>query len=416
MSVDVIFPKVSLEATSGRIDRWLVTGGTVVEAGQVLFEIDNDKAAVEVEAPAAGRVELAVPEGHEVPVGAVVARILAAAEVPAPPPVAVPVAVPVTPPTRAEAVATGAAPGRRPPNPTPLARRIARDHRLDLRNAHGSGPGGRVQKSDVLALIGAGTAPAAAPHGRLNAKWLRQGDGVPLVLLHGFASDLNSWRGMFAGTGRNQPVLALDLPCHGDSPRETPASLEAIAAMVEERLATEISGPFVLAGHSFGGAVATRVARRGAVQAAALCLFAPAGLGPRIDAEFIDGILRAKEAASLRPWLEMLVHVPEVISPAFVTAVQRQRTDAGLTEALRAFAGRFMPDGTQTVSINADLAALEVPVRVVFGRQDRILDFAATRGLPGNVALHAVSDCGHMPQLEHPALARRILSELGRLA
>jgi pyruvate/2-oxoglutarate dehydrogenase complex dihydrolipoamide acyltransferase (E2) component len=54
MSVDVIYPKVSLESDSGRVSRWLVAEGETVSAGQVLFEIENDKAAVEVEAPADG--------------------------------------------------------------------------------------------------------------------------------------------------------------------------------------------------------------------------------------------------------------------------------------------------------------------------------------------------------------------------
>ena len=97
-------------------------------------------------------------------------------------------------------------------------------------------------------------------------------------------------------------------------------------------------------------------------------------------------------------------------------AVVEQRSDAGLTAAMQAFAARFFPDGTQTVSIRQDLAGLSLPARVVFGRNDRILPFAATRQLPGTVGLHALDACGHMPHLEHPALARRILSELLRSA
>ena len=52
MPTNVIFPKVSLEMASGRISRWIVAEGDTVSEGQVLFEIDNDKAAVEVEARA----------------------------------------------------------------------------------------------------------------------------------------------------------------------------------------------------------------------------------------------------------------------------------------------------------------------------------------------------------------------------
>jgi len=92
----------------------------------------------------------------------------------------------------------------------------------------------------------------------------------------------------------------------------------------------------------------------------------------------------------------------------------QQRDDAGLTAAMCAFAERFLPDGTQATSIRSDLARLSCPVRIVFGRQDRILPFAATAGLPGNVGLHAVDNCGHMPHLEYPALAMTILDEVRR--
>jgi pyruvate dehydrogenase E2 component (dihydrolipoamide acetyltransferase) len=147
-----------------------------------------------------------------------------------------------------------------------------------------------------------------------------------------------------------------------------------------------------------------------------LCLFAPAGLGPAIDDSFVRGVLRAQSAASLRPWLERLVQDPAVISDAFVAAVSAQRQDQALTAAMSAFADRFFPDGTQAVQVRTDLARLGIPARVIFGRQDRILPFAATRDLPATVGLHAVDACGHLPQLEHPALSMRLLAELWRSA
>ena len=69
MPISVIFPKVSLEAASGRIARWCVAEGDVVAAGQVLFEIDNDKAAVEVEALGAGVIRRLADADVEVDCG-----------------------------------------------------------------------------------------------------------------------------------------------------------------------------------------------------------------------------------------------------------------------------------------------------------------------------------------------------------
>jgi pimeloyl-ACP methyl ester carboxylesterase len=422
MAVSVLYPKVSLEETSGRISRWRAAEGDVVAAGQVIFEIDNDKAAVEVEAPAAGTLHGLMAEGSLVDVGAEVARIVAPGEADTGTSTRAAAEVAQVPTQAAHSVIHFAK-GTRGPNPTPLARRLARDNGMVLDGMAGTGPGGRVQKKDVLARLAEGAgrpAPVAALKGgggtTLHSAWLRRGEGMPLVLLHGFSGDLNSWRGVFAGAAVPGPILALDLPGHGQSPRGIPDDLDAVAAMVEATMAELGVGPAVLVGHSFGGATAVRIAARGEADVRGLCLFATAGLGPQIDQDFIAGVLRARSAASLKPWLRMLVHDPAVITDAFVRAVEAQRGDEGLTGAMRAFAARFMPDGTQAVSIIGDLARLRIPVRVVFGRQDRILPFAATRALPGNVALHAVDACGHMPQIESPDLSNRILGEVMRSA
>lgn len=428
MPIHVVYPKVSLELSSGRIARWLVAEGEAVRQGQVLFEIDNDKAAVEVESPADGVIRELTGSEIEIEVGGNVARIYAdgeahgddkatAVEAPA-------AEVKATPVVPAEERQNG---WRQHPNPTPLARRIAREHGIVLDGLHGTGPGGRVQKTDVVAKIGkAGhVRPMAvesifiqqqhdATRAPLNAVWLRRGQGLPVVFLHGFSADLNNWRGMLAGARGDWPALALDLPAHGRSPRDVPEDLDRMADHVEATLAAEQVGPLVLAGHSFGGALATRLASRGQLDIRGLCLFAPAGLGPEINAAFVDGILRARRSESLRPWLALLAHDPATISPAFLQAVVQQRDDEGLTAAMRAFAERFLPDGTQAASIRSDLARLSCPVRIVFGRQDRMLPFGATAGLPGNVGLHAVDNCGHMPHLEYPALATAILDEVRR--
>ena len=436
MPVNVIFPKVSLEMASGSISRWHVKEGDTVAAGQVLFEIDNDKAAVEVESPGAGIIRNLVVCDAEVDVGAEVARIFALDEVGADMSLAPTRTLELEAAVPANAAQNAPGPARSTsrrgsPNPTPLARRLAQEHGIHLEGLKGTGPRGRVQKKDVLAGLEGfavaapaasgdlATPPSLAGQGGnqlLNVVWLRQGAGLPVVMLHGFSGDLNNWRGIFAGGRSEFPALALDLPAHGQSPRSIPDDLDEMAELVEATLAAEKVGPMVLAGHSFGAALAARVARRAQVDVCGLCLFAPAGLGPEINAPFTEGILRARSAESLRPWLETLVHDPATISDAFVRSVVQQRKDEGLTAAMTGFANRFFPDGTQSFSVASDIAKLSQIVRIVFGRQDRVLPFGSTRGLPDNVALHAFDRCGHMPHLEKPELALRILSEVWRSA
>lgn len=419
MPTPVLYPKVSLEMQTGKISRWLVEDGATVSQGQVIFEIENDKAAVEVEAPASGILRLLAEEGAEVEVGTEVARIASPGE---DEPAAQSPNAPTAVASASETVLAAPAPQRsRLPNPTPLARRIAREKGIDLTGMAGTGPRGRIQKSDVLGQLAALAAQPrepvpASPGQMLNSAWLRRGEGYPVVLLHGFGADLNNWRGLLAGARVGFPMLALDLPAHGASPRVVPANIDAVCAQIEATLAKQIGGPVVLAGHSFGGAVAARLAARGAVDARGLCLFAPAGLGPQIDQAFIRGFVRARSEVSLRPWLEHLVHDPATISTAFVKAVAAQRQDQDLTAAMTDFADHFFPDGTQVVSVKSDLARLRIPVRVIFGKQDRVLPFATTRDLPPGVGLHALANCGHLPHLEQPELSLRLLTELWRSA
>ena len=120
------------------------------------------------------------------------------------------------------------------------------------------------------------------------------GDGVPVLLLHGFGADLNSWMFTQPALAEGRRTFALDLPGHGgsskdvgagDAARFTDAVEAALAALEIERVH--------LVGHSMGGAVAVSLAARRPERVATLTLIAPAGLGPEINGGFIDGFVRA---------------------------------------------------------------------------------------------------------------------------
>lgn len=82
MLTEVIFPRVDMDMAAGRLSRWLTTEGSLVAKGDPLFEIETDKAAMEIEAPASGTLRgVCVSEGDEVAVGAPVAWIVPDGEV-----------------------------------------------------------------------------------------------------------------------------------------------------------------------------------------------------------------------------------------------------------------------------------------------------------------------------------------------
>lgn len=413
MPIAVIFPKVSLETDSGTIARWLKDDGACVQQGEILFEIDSDKAAVEVEAPASGVVAHARGAGEEVTVGEIVGQILQAGEQPD---------RRNTPVEKAQAPADVKMPDKNtaPPAPasprvvaTPLARRIAAQHQIDLSSVRGSGPRGRIQKSDLIDLSRQNAAASPIAGGSsLNAVWLQREGSVTVTMLHGFASDHNAWRGMLTAGRPKARLLAVDLPGHGNSPRTVPADLDAICEMVEERLSIEGVETTTLVGHSFGAAVAARLASRGFVSVRSLLLISPAGLGPEIRSAFVKGFVAARQPSSLTPWLHELVCDPSVISQAFVRTVEEQRKDDDLSRALERFAQLYFCDGVQTFSIRPDLERLRIPMRVLFGADDRIIPFAHTRFLPARVGLHAVRQCGHLPYVEQPELTLSLLDEM----
>ncbi|MDJ0338487.1 dihydrolipoamide acetyltransferase family protein [Cryobacterium sp. PH31-O1] len=194
---DVIMPRLSDTMEEGELSRWTKQVGDEIHKGDVLAEIETDKATMDLEAFDDGILEqLLVKAGALVPIGAPVARIgdgsnivtgdaapaapLAAtppatppedAAAPAAPAPAAPVAAPA-PVARVAAPAPTAAPTRTGELRTsPLARKIGREHGIDLHSIAGTGPQGRITRTDVDAAIAeqesvgreAGSAPALAP-------------------------------------------------------------------------------------------------------------------------------------------------------------------------------------------------------------------------------------------------------------
>ena len=187
MAVDVIMPQMGESIFEGTITKWLKKPGDKIERDEPLFEISTDKVDAEIPAPAAGVLkEIKVTEGQTVPIQTVVAVIDAAgaaaaaaapapaakpeASKPAPAPPKVEAAKPVTtPPPPPKATAIPAAPEKVGGNgekvrSSPLVRRIAREHQIDIAQIPGTGAGGRVSKRDILAAVeGGAAAPSAAP-------------------------------------------------------------------------------------------------------------------------------------------------------------------------------------------------------------------------------------------------------------
>lgn len=167
MAVEVILPRVDMDMATGKISKWHHKDGDKVAKGAALFEIETDKAAMEIDAPADGILRnIVVTEGSSAPVGSAVAWIYAEGEaVTATAPTIAPAVTAATPavtPTAAPPAFAPASDGEAP-RATPLARRLARQAGLALGSIAGSGPRGRITASDVRTAGEVKPAPAAPP-------------------------------------------------------------------------------------------------------------------------------------------------------------------------------------------------------------------------------------------------------------
>jgi pimeloyl-ACP methyl ester carboxylesterase len=415
VAVEIVMPRVDMDMASGRMGRWHAAEGSHVEKGATLFEIESDKAAMEIDAPASGVLKfVAASQGDVLPVGACVGWIVAENESFVPPPektaAATPFAAtasPVLARDSDDAAYARAAVGE-PPRATPAARRVARERGLRLESVNGSGPRGRVQRRDVEQL---GAAPSVSNVHRL---WLARGEGAPIVFLHGFGADLNGWRPVHRLLPETQPALAIDLPGHGLSPLGEHVSFEAVVEAARAALIEEGVGAAHLVGHSLGGAVAVALAHEPGVTALSLMLIAPAGLGPETNAAFFEGFLHADTEAALTPWLHMLTTDPAALGSALARTTLRLRQERPLVADQRRLAKAILAGGRQTINIRGLLAAPEAPTRIVVGLEDRITPPHQAEGLSGLIALHRFAHVGHMPHLEARRDVARLIEELVR--
>lgn len=181
--IEVPMPQMGESIAEGTVSKWLKALGDVVERDEAILEISTDKVDAEIPAPASGTlVAIEVQEGETVEVGTIVAFIdpeggapdaagSAPAETPASAPAAPAEAAPAAPAAAGAAPAAapesssepGSAEDRLRTRSTPVVRRIAEEHGVDLATVAGSGHAGRVTKQDILDFIDGGGAAASAP-------------------------------------------------------------------------------------------------------------------------------------------------------------------------------------------------------------------------------------------------------------
>ncbi len=352
----VTVPKWGLAMTEGTVVAWYVNEGDQVEAGNDLVEIETPKITNLYESPASGVLRRRVAQvGETLPVGALLA-VIADEQIP-----------------EAEINA--------------FVARFAKEFVPEA-----------VAESGAQALN-----PQTIEVGGRRMRYLKIGEaeGTPVVLIHGFGGDLNSWLFSQPALAQKRLVYAIDLPGHGGSSKQVDGGhLAFLASAVVGLLNVLEIGSAHLVGHSLGGATALELALSHPGRVKSLTLIAPAGLGPEINMEYLEGFMRASRHRQLRPFVEQLFANPALVRRKMLDDIINYKRLDGAVEALNTIAGAVFAGGRQAVDLASRLAELTVPIQVIWGKDDRIIPAAHVNGLPASVRVHLIAGAGHMVHME----------------
>jgi pimeloyl-ACP methyl ester carboxylesterase len=256
-----------------------------------------------------------------------------------------------------------------------------------------------------------------------NVAVTRRGEGEPLVLIHGLATDRRIWNMVVPELARDRTVIALDLPGFGRSePIGEGFELELVAEHIARGLAARgVRGPFDLVGHSLGGGVAITLAGMHPQRVRRMVLVAPAGLRPlpprvaTLLAAGADAVLAARRGAApllQRAWgRRLLLSLAAADAAALPLVVARQMVDASAGAQRTAAALEMIT----TADLRPPLAATHMPLGVIWGEADRTVPIRALEDLVDtrpDAFVVTLPNTGHVPMVEQPAAFTAALKTL----
>ncbi len=356
----VVMPKWGLSMKEGKVVNWLVAGGDEIAVGTELMDVETDKINGTVEAPDAGRLRrLVAEEGQTYRVKALLGV---------------------------------------------LADQTVSDADIDAFIADYVVP---VDEDDEDEDLYAFTEVDG-----IKVRYSRQGSsaGKTVVLLHGFGGDLDNWLFNLGPLAAVADVVALDLPGHGQSAVTLPgASLDALAGFVAAFLDGLGVARAHMVGHSLGAAVAAQLALDQPDRVAGLVLVAPAGFGPDINMEYIDGFVAAAGKKDLKTVLTQLFADESLVTRPLIDGVLRYKRLDGVGDLLATLAAGVFPGGRQAAQPGLRLDPAALPVTVVWGSDDRVIPVAHADAVPDGAAVVVLEKAGHMVQMERAGEVNELL-------
>jgi pyruvate dehydrogenase E2 component (dihydrolipoamide acetyltransferase) len=359
----IIMPKWGLSMAEGTVGAWLVEVGTEITVGMPIVDVETDKIANAVEAPDPGLLRRKVAnEGELLPVKALLG-VLAGSDV--------------------------------------------SDAEVDAYIAAFVMPVSGADDDEQ-----AGPAYLYADVDGLSIRYARRGaaEGTPVLFVHGFGGDLHNWLFNIDAIGEKHPVIALDLPGHGQSEVNLPgAGVAALADFVSHFMDVIDVAQAHLVGHSVGGAIAAQLALAQPQRVATLSLIASAGFGPEINTAYTEGFASAASRRDLKPVLELLFQDPTLVSRQMVDDVLKYKRLDGVGELLTTLNQGLFGGGQQRALPGLKLAQTSKPVLMIWGKDDQIVPAAHAAQAPAGATVEVFEGVGHMAQMERASDVNRLI-------
>lgn len=365
----IVMPKWGLSMQEGTVTAWLVEEGTEISVGMPILEVETDKIANAVEAPDPGVLRRKVAgEGELLPVKALLG-VMAGEDV--------------------------------------------SDAEIDAYIA------GYVLPVDDGAGEDASPAYQFVEVDGIKIRYARKGaaEGTPVVFIHGYGGDLDNWLFNIDAVGEKAPVIAFDLPGHGQSDVRLPgASIAALAGFVG-RFLDAIDVPKAhLVGHSMGAAVASQLSLDAPARVSSLTLIGSAGLGALVNNGYTEGFAHAQSRRDLKPVLELLFGDPGLVTRQMVDDVLKYKRLDGVGPLLVELGTALFGGGRQSEQPGLKLGShgADQPVLVIWGRNDQVIPVADADNAPAGATVEIFDGVGHMAQLERANdVNRLILKHIG---